>query len=78
MPTVMERPTTLSPKEVADALGMSRRTIYRWINDGELETTQPTGKKKSRHRIFERQLAAKIGEEEAAEVFDAYAQGEEA
>ena len=73
MPIVMDRPTTLSPKEVADALGMSRRTIYRWINDGDLETTQPSGKEKSRHRIFERQLAAKIGEEEAAEVFNAYA-----
>lgn len=76
MPTVMDRPTTLSPKEVADALGMSRRTIYRWINDGDLETTQPSGKVKSRHRIFERQLAEKIGKEDAAEVFNAFAQGE--
>jgi excisionase family DNA binding protein len=73
----MDRPTTLSPKEVADALGMSRRTIYRWINDGDLKTTQPSGKAKSRHRIFERQLAAKIGEQDAAEVFEAYATGEE-
>lgn len=76
MPQTMDRPTTLSPKKVADALGMSRRTIYRWINDGELSTTQPSGKAKSRHRIFERQLAEKIGEDEAAEVFDAYANDE--
>ena len=77
MPTVMDRPKTLSPKQVGDVLGMSRRTIYRWISDGELETLQPTGKPKSRHRIFERHLAEKIGEEEAAEVFDAYATEEE-
>lgn len=76
MPQTMDRPTTLSPKEVANALGMSRRTIYRWINDGDLQTTQPSGKEKSRHRIFERQLAEKIGEEEAAEVFNAYANDE--
>lgn len=74
MPQTMDRPTTLSPKEVADALGMSRRTIYRWINDGDLQTTQPSGKEKSRHRIFERQLAKKIGEEEAAQVFDSFAE----
>jgi len=55
---------------------MSRRTIYRWISDGDLETTQPSGKVKSRHRIFERQLAEKIGEEDAAEVFNAFAQDE--
>lgn len=73
MPQTMDRPTTLSPKEVAEALGMSRRTIYRWINDGELETTQPSGKAKSRHRIFERQLAEKIGEEEARDVFESHA-----
>lgn len=72
MPQTMDRPTTLSPKEVATALGMSRRTIYRWINDGDLNTTQPSGKAKSRHRIFERQLAEKIGEEEASEVFDSF------
>ncbi len=73
MPQTMDRPTTLSPKEVADALGMSRRTIYRWINDGDLETTQPSGKAKSRHRIFERQLAEKIGEDEARDVFESQA-----
>ncbi|WP_103019377.1 helix-turn-helix domain-containing protein [Salinibacter altiplanensis] len=76
MPQTMDRPTTLSPQEVADALGMSRRTIYRWINDRDLDTTQPSGKAKSRHRIFERQLAEKIGEEDAAEVFNAYANDE--
>lgn len=76
MPDVMSRPTTIGPKEVADALGVTRRTVYRWIEDDTLPTTQ-TGEK-GRHRIFERQLAEKIGEQAAADVFDSVADNQEA
>lgn len=59
----------LSPRQVAEALGMSRRQVYRWIEKDELETSKIDG----RHRIFERQLAEKIGEEEARTVFQGVA-----
>ncbi|MCS3675998.1 helix-turn-helix domain-containing protein [Salinibacter ruber] len=42
----------LSPKEVANALSMSQRAIYRWISDGDLKMMQPSGKAKSQHRVL--------------------------
>jgi excisionase family DNA binding protein len=69
----MTRPAALTPKQVATALNMSRRQVYRWIERGDIETTKIDGT----HRIFERQLAAKIGEDEAADVFDAMASEDE-
>ena len=73
MPSQMTRPAALTPKQVAAALNMSRRQVYRWIERGDIETTRIDGT----HRIFERQLASKIGDEAAGDVFDAVAQGEE-
>jgi excisionase family DNA binding protein len=74
MPAQMKRPAALTPKQVAAALNMSRRQIYRWIEKGEIETT----KIDKNHRIFERQLAGKIGEQAAADVFDSVADAETA
>jgi excisionase family DNA binding protein len=64
----MARPAALTPKQVAEALNMSRRQVYRWIQKDEIETTKIDGT----HRIFERQLAEKIGKQEAADVFTAH------
>lgn len=73
MPTQMTRPAALTPKQVAKALNMSRRQVYRWIERGDIQTTKIDGT----HRIFESQLAGKIGENEAAAVFDSVADADE-
>ena len=62
----MNRPIVLSPRDVADALDMSRRQIYRWIDQGKL----PTSKVGRQHRITEEQLAEAVGEDLAEAVFD--------
>lgn len=72
MPTTMNRPASLGPQEVADACGVTRRTVYNWISQGELRTNRVAG----RHRITEKQLAEKVGEELAEATFDAYANEE--
>ena len=64
----MTEPAALSPKQVADALQMSRRQVYRWIKAGSLKST----KIDDTHRIFEHQLAEKIGDAEARAVFRTY------
>jgi len=69
----MTRPAALTPKQVAAALNMSRRQVYRWIERGDIESTKIDGT----HRIFERQLASKIGEEAASDVFNAAANDNE-
>lgn len=74
MPTQMTRPAAITPKQVAKALSMSRRQVYRWMEKDEIETTKIDGT----HRILERQLAAKVGEEAAAAVFDSVADADEA
>lgn len=56
---------TVSPAEIATALRyMSRRRVYDWIREGQLETTK-TGRK---HHITETQLSKKLGPELAAEI----------
>ena len=62
----MSKPAALSPREIAEALSMSRRQIYRWMSENELSSTKIDG----RHKITESQLAGKVGGEMAAEVFD--------
>lgn len=64
MPT-MATPAAISPREVAEGISMSRRQVYRWIESGELPTTKVDGF----HKITEAQLAEKVGEDLAAEVF---------
>ena len=61
----MTTPAALSPQEVAELIGMSRRQVYRWIKREELPTRQIDGQ----HRITESMLAEKVGEELAQEVF---------
>lgn len=61
----MTTPAALSPQEIADLIGMSRRQVYRWIKREELPTRQIDGQ----HRITESMLAGKVGEEMAREVF---------
>ncbi len=61
----MKTPAAISPKEVAEGLSMSRRQVYRWIDNEELPTNQIDGY----HKITEGQLAEKVGEEMAEEVF---------
>lgn len=70
MPTTMKRPASLGPQEVADACGVTRRTVYKWISEGELRTNKVAG----RHRITEKQLAEKVGEELAEAAFDAFSE----
>lgn len=65
MSTAMKIPAVISPREVAENLDMSRRQVYRWIEGDEL----PTNKIDGFHKITESQLAEKVGEELAAEVF---------
>lgn len=65
MPTAMKTPAVISPREVAESLDMSRRQVYRWIEGEEL----PTNKIDGHHKITEGQLAEKVGEELAEEVF---------
>lgn len=65
MPTVMKTPTVISPREVAENLDMSRRQVYRWIEAEEL----PTNKIDGFHKITEAQLAEKVGDDLAEEVF---------
>jgi phosphoribosyl-ATP pyrophosphohydrolase len=47
---------------------MSRRQVYRWIQNGDLPSTKIDGSR----RISEKHLAKKVGEETAETVFDAY------
>jgi excisionase family DNA binding protein len=65
----MKRPAFVSPIQIADALDITRRTVYRWIEAGELDTT----KIGSHHRISADQLAAKVGEDATRIIFDAVA-----
>lgn len=65
MPSTMKTPAAISPKEVAEGLSMSRRQVYRWIDNEELPTNQIDGY----HKITEGQLAEKVGEKMAGEVF---------
>jgi len=69
MPEAMTRPAYLSPRQVAEALSMSRRQVYRWIGEDEMPSTKIDGTR----RISEKQLAVKVGEEAAGTVFDSYA-----
>ncbi|PQJ26752.1 hypothetical protein BSZ35_19075 [Salinibacter sp. 10B] len=72
MPVTMKRPASLSPKQVAEACGVTRRTVYNWIEGGDLRTN----KVGNRHRITERQLAEKVGSELAEAAFDAHSKDE--
>lgn len=54
----------LTPQEVADALKVSRRRVYDWINEGDLDSAKVNG----RHQITEVQLADKLGPKLAAEI----------
>jgi excisionase family DNA binding protein len=56
----------LTPKQVADAAQVTRRTVYRWIKRGELETVRVD----NAHRVTEKQLAEKLGTDAAAAAFD--------
>jgi len=73
MPSTMKTPAAISPKEVAEGLSMSRRQVYRWIDNEELPTNQIDGY----HKITEGQLAEKIGKEMAEEVFRRVAEAED-
>ena len=72
MAATMKRPASLSPKQVADACGVTRRTVYNWIESGDLRTN----KVGNRHRVTEKQLAEKVGEELAEAAFDAHTKDE--
>lgn len=73
MPTAMKKPAAVSPREVAEALDMSRRQVYRWIRGGDVPSSKVDGK----HKITESALAEKVGEELAAEVFRRSAEARE-
>jgi excisionase family DNA binding protein len=73
MPATMKKPAAVSPREVAEALDMSRRQVYRWIRGGDL----PSNKVDGNHKITEGALAEKVGEELAAEVFRRAAESRE-
>lgn len=50
----MENPNQLlSPQQVADALGISRRTVYELFRTGQVETVDVsvTGRQKPRRRV---------------------------
>jgi excisionase family DNA binding protein len=72
MLATMKRPASLSPQQVADACGVTRRTVYNWVENEELRTNRVG----NRHRITEKQLAEKVGEELAEAAFDAHATDE--
>ena len=72
MPATLKRPASLSPKQIAEACGVTRRTVYSWIESGELRTIRVS----NRHRITEKQLAEKVGSELAEATFDAYSNDE--
>jgi len=69
----MTTPAAISPREVAEGLSMSRRQVYRWIESDDLPTNQIGGF----HKITEGQLAEKVGEDLAAEVFRRVAESRE-
>jgi predicted site-specific integrase-resolvase len=69
----MDTPAAISPREVSEGLSMSRRQVYRWIESGDL----PTNKVDGFHKITEGQLAEKVGEDLAAEVFKRAAESRE-
>jgi len=73
MPKAMDTPAAISPRDVAEGLSMSRRQVYRWIDNGELPTNQIDGY----HKITEGQLAEKVGEDLAAETFRRASQNRE-
>jgi excisionase family DNA binding protein len=56
----------LTPKELADAMGVTRRTVYRWITEEGLETVQ--AREGGDHRIFPWRLAEFFDEETALTV----------
>ena len=59
------RPASVGVQKVADACRVTKRTVYNWIDAGEL----PASKVGRQYRITERQLAEKVGEELADAVF---------
>jgi len=69
MPTTMSRPAYLSPSEIANALSMSRRQVYRWMEKGELDSVKIDNSR----RISEKHLAEKLGEGVARDVFESHA-----
>jgi len=69
MPTTMERPAYLSPRQVAEALSVGRRTVYRWMEKEDLDSVKIEGSR----RIGEDHLAEKVGKEVARKVFEAHA-----
>ena len=72
MPSTMSKPAYLSPSQIADALSMSRRQVYRWMEKGELDSV----KIDNARRISEKHLAQKVGEEVARDVFESHAKDE--
>lgn len=70
MPSTMSKPAYLSPSQIADALSMSRRQVYRWMEKGELDSV----KIDNARRISEKHLAEKLGDEVARDVFESQAQ----
>lgn len=66
MPTTTTRPAVISPREMAEALGMSKRQMYRWIYDDEVEAEKIDGQWK----VTEKALAEKVGADLAETVFD--------
>ena len=73
MSATMKKPAAVSPREIAEALDMSRRQVYRWIRGGELRSNKLDGN----HKITEGALTEKVGEELAGEVFRRAAESRE-
>lgn len=69
---MMSKPAYLNPSQIADALSMSRRQVYRWMEKGELDSV----KIDNARRISEKHLAQKVGEEVARDVFESHAKDE--
>ena len=69
---MMSKPAYLNPSQIADALSMSRRQVYRWMEKGELDSV----KIDNARRISEKHLAQKVGEEVAHDVFESHAKDE--
>ena len=64
----MPNQDTLTPREAAEGLGITRRTVYRWIRSGKLQTSKADGK----HHINAEQLAAATTWERAIRAFQAH------
>lgn len=50
----------MSPLEVAELLGVSRRTVYRWLRDGEIPSVKVAGTR----RISRQEVAKLTGRKE--------------